>query len=177
MASKNAIVRVGHIQERILMIRGEKVVLDTDLADFYGVTTKRLNEQVKRNKNRFPEDFAFRLTQGERIEVVAKCDHLSKFKYSPTLPYAFTEHGALMAASVLSTRRAVEMSVFVVRAFVTLRQAIVQHKELASRLALLERRLADHDSKIRTLLEAVKQLMAPGEVPKKRRIGFQEEGP
>ncbi len=177
MASNKSVVRLGDIQRRILLVRGEKVVLDADLAEFYGVTTKRLNEQVKRNKDRFPEDFAFRLTLGERVEVVAKCDHLSKLKYSSTLPYAFTEHGALMAASVLSTQQAVEMSVFVVRAFVGMRQAIVQHKELASRLALLERHLADHDSKILTLLEAVKQLMAPIEVPRKRRIGFQKEEP
>jgi hypothetical protein len=130
MASKKAVVHVGDIQRRILLIRGEKVVLDADLAEFYGVNTKRLNEQVKRNKGRFPEDFAFRLTADERSEVVAKCDHLSKLKYSPILPYAFTEHGALMAASVLSTQRAVEMSIFVIRAFVTMRQAIVQHDEL-----------------------------------------------
>jgi hypothetical protein len=177
MTSKKAVVRVGDIQRRILLIRGEKIVLDADLAEFYGVTTKRLNEQVKRNKSRFPEDFAFRLTADERSEVVAKCDHLAKLKYSPMLPYAFTEHGALMAASVLSTHRAVEMSVFVVRAFVALRRVIVEHTELANRLALLERRLADHDSKILTLIEAIKQLMAPSEVPKKRRIGFQEEEP
>ncbi len=177
MTSNKAIVRVGDIQRRILLVRGEKVVLDADLAEFYGVTTKRLNEQAKRNKDRFPEDFAFRLTLGERTEVVAKCDHLSKLKYSSTLPYAFTEHGALMAASVLSTQRAVEMSVFVVCAFVGMRQAIAQHKEMANRLALLERHLADHDSKILTLLDAVKQLMAPSEVPKKGRIGFQKEEP
>ena len=177
MASNKSVVRLGDIQRRILLVRGEKVVLDVDLAEFYGVTTKRLNEQVKRNKGRFPEDFAFRLTLGERTEVVAKCDHLSKLKYSSTLPYAFTEHGALMAASVLSTQRAVEMSVFVVRAFVGMRQAIAQHKELANRLGLLERHLADHNSKILTLLEAVKQLMAPSEVPRKRRIGFQKEEP
>ncbi len=177
MTSNKTVVRVGDIQRRILLVRGEKVVLDADLAEFYGVTTKRLNEQVKRNNDRFPEDFAFRLTLGERAEVVAKCDHLSKLKYSSTLPYAFTEHGALMAASVLSTQRAVEMSVFVVRAFVGMRQAIAQHKELAKRLALLERHLADHDSKILTLLEAVKQLMAPSEVPRTRRIGFQKEEP
>ena len=159
------------------MIRSEKVMLDSDLAEFYGVATKRLNEQVKRNKDRFPEDFVFRLTEEERSEVVAKCDHLLKLKYSPTLPYAFTEHGALMAASVLSTQRAVEMSVFVVRAFVAMRQAIIQHKQLADRLAQLEQRLTDHDSKILELVEAIRQLMAPAEVPRMRRIGFQQDEP
>jgi hypothetical protein len=102
-----------------------EVLVDADLAEFYGVTTKRLNEQVKRNKGRFPEDFAFRLTEEERSELVAKCDYLVKLKYSPTLPHAFTEHGALMAASVLNTPQAVGMSVFVVRAFVMMRQAAV----------------------------------------------------
>lgn len=177
MASNKAAARVSDVQRRILMIRGQKVVLDADLADFYGVTTKRLNEQVKRNKGRFPEDFALRLTEREKTEVVAKCDHLSKLKYSRTLPYAFTEHGALMAASVLNTRRAVEMSVFVVRAFVAMRQAIVEHKELARRVALLEQRLTDHDSKVLELVRAIKQFMAPAEVPKTRRIGFQQEEP
>jgi len=107
--------------------------------------------------------------------VVAKCDHLHKLKYSPMLPYAFTEHGALMAASVLSTGRAVEMSVFVVRAFVAMRQALLQHEKLAHRLDLLEKHLTDHDSKILGLIEAIKQLMAPAQVPSKRQIGFQKK--
>ncbi len=92
MTSSKSVVRVGDIQQRILMIRGEKIVLDVDLAEFYGMATKRLNEQVKRNKERFPEDFGFRLTEEEKTEVVAKCDHLHKLKNSPALPYAFTEH-------------------------------------------------------------------------------------
>ncbi len=177
MTSSKTVVRIGDIQHRILMIRGEKVVFDVDLAEFYGVATKRLNEQVKRNKDRFPEDFGFRLTEEEKSEVVAKCDHLHKLKYSPTLPFAFTEHGALMAASVLSTGRAVEMSVFVVRAFVAMRQAILQHEQLSHRLDLLEQHLTDHDSKILELVEAIRQLMAPAKVPKKRQIGFQREEP
>ncbi len=119
----------------------------------------------------------FRLTEDEKSEVVAKCDHLYKLKYSPTLPFAFTEHGALMAASVLSTQRAVEMSVFVVRAFVEMRRAIIQHKQLGNRIARLEQRLTDHDSEILELVEAIRQLMAPAEVPGKRQIGFQQEKP
>lgn len=159
------------------MIRGEKVVLDADLAEFYGVATKRLNEQVKRNKDRFLEDFGFRLNEEEKSEVVAKCDHLHKLKYSPALPFAFTEHGALMVASVLSTDRAVEMSVFVVRAFVAMRQGLIQNEQLSYRLDLLERRLTAHDTKIRGLVEAIRQLMAPNMVPVKRRIGFKREEP
>ena len=113
MAARSAASNVGRIQQRILLIRGTKVVIDADLATFYGVTTRRLNEQVKRNASRFPGDFAFRLTIEEKTEVVAKCDHLASLKFSKTLPLAFSEHGALMAASVLNTSLAVEMSVFV----------------------------------------------------------------
>jgi len=94
---------------------GQKVILDADLAKLYGVTTKRLNQQVKRNRERFPEDFMFQLTTEEKAEVVANCDHLSRLKFSPASPYAFTEHGAVMAASVLNTPRAIEVSIFVVR--------------------------------------------------------------
>ena len=99
-------------------------MLDADLAELYGVSTKRLNEQVKRNHERFPADFMFQLTEEEKAQVVANCDHLNRLKFSPVLPHAFTEHGALMAASVLSTPRAVETSVFIVRAFVRLRQIL-----------------------------------------------------
>ena len=120
MKESKSIIPVGSIQQRIFEIRGIKVIVDADLAKFYGVETKRLNEQVKRNPERLPEDFLFRLTEGEKIELVANCDHLANLKYSRTLPYAFTEHGAIMAASVLNTIRAAEVSVFVVRAFVAL---------------------------------------------------------
>lgn len=103
------------IARRILVIRGHNALIDADLASLYGVTTKRLNQQVNRNKKRFPPDFVFQLTRAERDEVVANCDHLARLKYSPTMPYAFTEHGALMAASVLNTALAVQVSLYVVR--------------------------------------------------------------
>ncbi len=112
------------IERKILLIRGQKVMLDSDLAKLYGVTTKRLNEQVKRNKSRFPEDFMFQLTVDEKAEVVASCDHLSRLKFSPVLPFAFAEHGAIMAASVLNTQRAADVSIYVVRAFVRLREIL-----------------------------------------------------
>jgi hypothetical protein len=115
-----ALIPAEVIEQRILLIRGQKVILDADLAFLYGTTTKRLNEQVKRNRNRFPEDFMFRLTKGEKDEVVAICDHLVKLKFSPVLPNAFTEHGAIMVASVLNTGKAIQISVFVVRAFILL---------------------------------------------------------
>jgi len=172
MGSKKAIIVIGNIEQRILLIRGEKVIIDADLAEFYGVATKRLNEQVKRNKNRFPDDFMFQLIAEEKAEVVANCDHLSKLKFSKALPYAFTEHGAIMAASVINSPSAIEMSVFIVRAFVKLRQTIAQHKELARKIAQLERGLSEHDSQIQSLFQAIKQLLNPKLPPKKRRIGF-----
>ncbi len=172
MNKQTAVVQVPEIRHRILLLRGEKVILDTDLAAFYGVTTKRLNEQVKRNRTRFPEDFVFQLTAEEKAEVVAKCDHLSNLKYSKALPQAFTEHGALMAAGVLNSPRAVAVSVFIVRAFIQLREAVIEHKELTRRLAALERHLGKHDSQIAQLLTAIRQILGPVKVPKKRRIGF-----
>ena len=126
-------IPVERIDTRILAIRGHKMMIDADLAELYGVTTKRLNQQVRRNSERFPEDFMFELTTKEKAEVVANCNHLSKLKFSPVAPLAFTEHGALMAASVLNTPRAIEVSVFVVRAFVRLKQALDSHKELEVR--------------------------------------------
>jgi len=165
-------IPVEKIQQLILLIRGKKVMLDSDLAKLYGVSTKRLNEQVKRNRNRFPKDFMFQLTAKEKGEVVANCDHLSRLKFSPSLPYAFTEHGAIMLASVLNTERAIEVSVFVVRAFIKLREMLAAHKDLAFKLAELERRLETHDESIRSLVSAIRQLMAPKEAPRKK-IGFQ----
>jgi len=145
--------------------------MDADLAELYGVTTKRLNEQVRRNRSRFPEDFIFQLTTEEKSEVVANCDHLSKLKFSKTLPYAFTEHGAIMAASILNAPRAIEASIFVVRAFVKLREMLATHKELAQKLLELEQRLEDHDEHIQTIFNAIRQLMTTTESPKKK-IGF-----
>ncbi len=172
MPEKKVIVPVGKIEQRILLIRGEKVIVDADLAEFYGVPTKRLNEQVKRNKDRFPDDFMFQLLAEEKAEVVANCDHLSKLKYSSSLPYAFTEHGAIMAANVLNSQRAIEVSVYIVRAFIKLRQMIAENKELSNRIVQIEWHLADHDEQIIELIKAIKQLLKPDPPPKKRRIGF-----
>jgi hypothetical protein len=159
------------VERTILLIRGHKVMLDKDLAHLYGVTTKRLNEQVKRNRNRFPVDFMFQLTSKEKAEVVANCDHLVKLKFSPAKPFAFTEHGAVMVASVLNSKRAVEVSVYVVRAFVKVREVLGAHSELAQKLIELERRVESHDTHIRSLFDAIRQLMEPP-TTKSRRIGF-----
>ena len=167
----SAVVSRKQIEQTILVIRGHRVMLDTDLADLYGVTTKRLNEQIKRNRNRFPVDFMFQLTSTEKAKVVANCDHLKKLKFSPVRPFAFTEHGAVMVASVLNSKRAIEVSIYVVRAFVALREMLGAHSELAQKLSELERTVESHDSHIRSLFEAIRQLMEPP-VPKSPRIGF-----
>ncbi len=172
MPKSKALVRVSTIQQRILFIRAEKVIIDADLAEFYEVNTKALNQAVRRNKNRFPKDFMFQLTKSEKMEVVTNCDHLRKLKFSRVNPHAFTEHGAIMAASVLNSSQAVDVSVFIVRAFVKLRHAIAKHKELAQKIAQLERRLINHDEKIIAIVKAIKQLTSSQPVPKKRRIGF-----
>ena len=171
MAKQKLVVPAERVEKAILLVRGQKVILDADLAKLYGVTTKRLNEQVRRNRKRFPEDFMFKLTAEEKSEVVANCDHLSRLKFSPTLPYVFTEHGAIMVASILNTQRAVEASIFVVRAFVRLREMVSTHKKLASKLSELERNIESHDESIQTIFEAIRQLMIEPEKPG-RKIGF-----
>ena len=175
MTKSKPVVKVGTIQQRIFFIRGEEVIVDADLAEFYGVPTKALNQAVRRNMDRFPADFMFQLNKDEKLEVVTNCDHLKQLKFSPVNPLVFTEHGALMAASILNSARAVEVSLFIVRAFVALRRAISEHKELARKLTKLERKLADHDDQITAIIEAIKKLTGPEPVPKKRRIGFHSE--
>jgi len=145
------------------------VILDADLAAIYGVSTKRLNEQVRRNVERFPADFAFQLTPLEKAEVVANCDHLRKLKFSPVLPRAFTEHGAIMAANVLNSRRAVQMSVFVVRAFVKMRRTFADTRALAKKLGALEQelkgRLDIHEVAIVDVLQRIMQILDPPPPP------------
>lgn len=161
------------VDSRILVLREQKVILDSDLAELYGVPVKRLNEQVKRNQERFPPDFMFRLST-EESEALRSQTATSKTgrggrRYAP---YAFTEHGAIMAATVLNSERAVEMSVFVVRAFVRLREMLATNQQLASKIDELEQRLDTHDASIQELIEAIRELMAP-EPASGRRIGFQ----
>jgi hypothetical protein len=175
MGEKKALiprVQLENVERTILTIRGHKVILDTDLARLYGVSTKRLNQQVRRNSNRFPEDFLFQLTAEEKAEVVANCDHLSNLKFSRASPLAFTEHGAIMAASVLNTQQAIEAGIFVVRAFVRLREILATHRRLAGKLEELEVRMGEHDEQIQVIFEAIHQLMAPPDKPSKK-IGFE----
>ena len=161
-------LRAESIPQRILTIRGHSVILDLDLAALYQVTTRALNQAVKRNAGRFPEDFAFRITNKEKEGVVTKCDHLSRLKFSPVLPFAYTEHGTIMAASVLNSLRAVETSVFVVRAFVHMRETLASHQELAHRLDKLEK---TYDARFRVVFDAIRALMEPPKTPRGR-IGF-----
>jgi hypothetical protein len=157
-------------------LRGYRVILDADLAALYGVETRRLNEQVKRNEGRFPRDFAFQLTPEEVDHLksqIATSSH--QWGGRRKLPYVFTEHGALMAASVLNAPKAVEMSILVVRAFVRLRQILAGNRQLAAKLDELEHRVAAHDKNIVALFQAVRSLMAVPEKPA-RRIGFTKSG-
>jgi hypothetical protein len=172
-ATTPTIVPFIPIARRLLLLRGERVILDADLAELYGVTTKALNQAVKRNRGRFPVDFAFRLTTAEKNEVVTNCDHLQSLRYSPSPPTAFTEHGAIMAASVLRSARAVSTSVQLVRTFIRLRQVLVSHVELAGKLDALEQR---YDAQFRVVFDAIRALMEPVEVEDPPVIGFQREG-
>lgn len=180
----------ARIDGRILLIRSQKVMIDADLAELYGVPTKALNQAVKRNARRFPPDFMFQLTLDEKQQVVTDCDHLARLKFSKTLPFAFTEHGAIQAANVLNSEQAVDMGVYVVRAFVRLREVIVSNKELALRLDDLENTTElmslkhdtfEHNTRVqlKQIFDALRELMAPPEPPMKRPIGFvtSDDGP
>lgn len=164
-------ISVSSIEAKIHLIRGKRVMLDRDLAELYGSTTKRLNEQVKRNKKRFPPSFMFRLTPDEKAGVVAKCDHLIALNYSSFLPYAFTEHGVLMLANILSSSKAIEMSVKIIEVFIRMREMLRAHHELSGRLKQLEDHVGKHDQEIQAIIQAIKQIMIEKEKPK-RRMGF-----
>ncbi len=170
-------IPVEHITRAVLALRGHRVLLDTELAALYGVSTRRFNEQVRRNRERFPADFMFQLTAEELAALRSQIATLKsgRGQHRKYLPYAFTEHGAIMAATILNSPRAVEMSVYVVRAFVHLRELLSSNRELARRFAQLEtrldKRLAQHDEAIAAILSAIRELMNPPQ-PKRRPIGF-----
>ena len=178
---------VPRIEGRIQVIRGLRVIIDADLATLYGVDTRTLNQAVKRNAGRFPQDFMFQLEAPEKAEVITNCDHLQKLKFSKSMPFAFTEYGAVALANVLASAQAVEMGIYVVRAFVQLRQASSVHADLAKRLTELElsteRLELSHDTfsrntrnQLRQVFEALRELAdkaAPPVPPApKRSIGF-----
>jgi len=171
MDERPTIVEIDAIEPLILVIRGKRVILDADLARLYGTSTKRLNEQVRRNRDRFPEDFAFQISKMEKMELVAICDRFKKTKHSTALPLAFTEHGAIMAASVLNTTAAVQASVLVVRAFVRMKEMLAVRAAITSELESLKRRVDVHDVEIENLINVWQSLIEPTHHPA-RRIGF-----
>jgi phage regulator Rha-like protein len=166
-----SLIPAERIERSILLIRGQKVLLDSDLASLYGVTTKRLNEQVKRNIERFPVDFMFQLNGEEHEALRSQIATLKtgRGQHRKYRPYVFTEHGAIMAANVLNSPRAIEMSVYVVRAFVRLREVLATHKDLARKLEELEKK---YDAQFKTVFDAIRQLMTPPPGPPKKQIGF-----
>ncbi|OGV51001.1 MAG: DNA-binding protein [Lentisphaerae bacterium GWF2_44_16] len=159
------------IARKILILKGEKVILDRDLAELYGVPVKRLNEQVKRNTERFPGDFMFQLNNKE-LAILRSQNETSSWGGSRYLPYAFTEHGALMAATILNSEKAIQMSVFIIRTFVKMREMIVENKNFAEKLDRLEKRMDKNDENVEVMFTAIRQLMASPETPSKKKIGF-----
>lgn len=188
MSATVDLVPAERIQSRILVLRGQRVLLDADLAAIYEVPTKRLNEQVKRNLDRFPEDFMFQLTK-EEVELVLRSrsqfatlnggeDSRSQTATSKRgqnikyLPYAFTEHGAVQLSNILRSPRAIEMGIAVVRAFVQLRALMTDHKTLRAKLAELDARVGAHDEQLAAIVEAIRQLAVPVEPANGRKIGY-----
>jgi len=175
----NSVVTVEGIQKRIFILRGQKVMLDSDLAELYGVETKAFNRAVKRNRERFPADFMFHLRKEEYDNLKSHLGTSNLRHQSGTsswggrryLPYAFTEQGVAMLSSVLRSKRAIQVNITIMRTFVQLRELAATHKELATKLSELERKVTGHDGHIKSLFEAIRQLMIPPASPG-RRIGF-----
>ena len=162
---------IGRIAERILVLRSQRVIGDSELASLYGVETRALLQAVRRNARRFPSDFVFFMTKQEFASLRSQFV-ISRWGGRRSLPAVFTEHGAVMAASVLNSDRAIDVSVYVVRAFVHLRHAVAAHAAIADRIGELERKLGTHDAAIRDILEALRGLAAPPSEGRKKRIGF-----
>ena len=168
MTTPQTVIPIERIARRIYLIRRQKVMLDTDLAELYGIPVKRLNEQFRRNRDRFPDDFAFRLSSQELTALrsqIATLKTAGRGQHRKYLPYAFTEHGVAMLSSVLRSKRAVQVNIAIVRAFVKLRQLLATHRDLA-------RKLEEHDRQIAVLFDTVQKLLAPPDPPKKNPIGF-----
>lgn len=173
MADQNSQIVIPDevIMNKILLIRGHKVMISNDLAELYGVTVKRLNEQVKRNIKRFPGHFMFQITVEEKENLVANCDHLLNLKYSPYLPYVFTEHGTIMIANILNSNRAIQVSIRIVEIFIKMRENILTHKDLLLKIELLEKMVGGQDEKISLVFEYLKKFIDVQEKPRKK-IGY-----
>jgi hypothetical protein len=173
LARRPSALRIASIERTIYFMRGHKIMLDADLARLYQVPTSRLNEQVKRNRSRFPKDFMFQLTAEEAASLTSQIaiSNLSRGGRRHR-PYAFTEQGVAMLSSVLKSGRAVQVNIAIMRAFVKLREILATHHELAKRLEQLEGRFDQHDAQIQEVFEAIRALLAPKVDASKRRIGF-----
>ena len=171
--SENAPLSISEIAQRIRLIRGQRVVLDADLAEFYGVATARFNQQVRRNLERFPSDFMFQLDEEEfkSLRLQSATLKAGRGQHRKYLPLAFTEHGAIMAATLLNSPRATDISVHVVRAFVELKSMLASNREMANKLFQLERKVSRHDLAIAELIDSMRELLSPPDPPK-RPLGF-----
>jgi len=169
MSKKEISIEV--VATKILLVRGKKVMLDKDLAELYGVSTMRLNEQVKRNKERFPEDFMFQLTKEEASNLISQFA-ISSWGGNRKLPLVFTEQGVAMLSSVLNSKRSIQVNIAIMRAFVKLRQVLLTHKDLAQKLEELERKYQLHESDIQIIFEAIKKLLEPPPEPPKTRFDW-----
>jgi hypothetical protein len=157
------------LQNMIFIIRGQKVMIDKDLAELYGTETKVLNQAVKRNIKRFPDEFMFSLSPEEKKQLVTNCDRFTSWKHSTAKPYAFTEHGVAMLSSVLNSERAIEMNIRIIRAFIRLRDMVTENKDLRHAIETLEKRVDDHDKAIQIAFNTLKQILEPP-VPKKPKV-------
>lgn len=176
--STESLVPVELIERRIYLIRGHKVMLDSDLADMYGVTVGRFNEAVKRNQTRFPKDFMIRLTleEGRALEVLrSQSATLKRGRHRKYAPYVFTEQGVAMLSSVLKSERAVHMNIAIMRAFVKLREVMSTHKDLAEKITKLENKYVEHGDDIQVIFTAIKKLLEPPPLPPSGRIGFRTD--
>jgi hypothetical protein len=177
IGKSESLVPEEYIMSKILVVRGQKVMIDRDLAELFGIETKRLNEQVKRNIKRFPPRFMFQLTIEEKDEVVANCDHMSNLKFSPFLPYVFTEHGTVMLANVLNSERAIQTSIFIVEAFIKLREMFSDSLNLKIEIDEIKHKIQSQDKNIELVFSYLDELMDKQTQPKERkRIGFIQEG-
>ena len=169
---KESLIPDEIVMNKILLIRGKKVMIDRDLAELYGITTFRLNEQVKRNRKRFPEDFMFRLTKEEKQQLIENYQHLNSLKFSPALPNMFTEHGAVMLASVLNSERAIEVNIQVVRIFTKMQEMLINYKDVLLKIEQLEKQTLQNTTDIKIVFEYFRQLIVPPEQANRKRIGF-----
>lgn len=175
MAKKTSTVKIPDeiIINKIIVLRDKKVMIDRDLAELYGVTTKRLNEQVKRNLKRFPNDFMFQITKEEKDDIVSQFEHLNSLKFSPALPYVFTEHGAVMLASVLNSDKAIEVNIQIVRVFTQIRQMLTDNTELRLAIEKLERATENNKKNIELVFQYIDELTEKKENPELRnKIGY-----